>query len=124
MNVQPWDFVVVQDKDALKSLPAMLGHAEFIANAAFAILVFAQDTTYGLEDCCAATENLLLAASAHDLGSCWIAGSKQPYAPLVASAFNAPAGSQLVAIVSFGVPAETPQVEKKSLDEVLHWERF
>lgn len=124
MNEQPWDFVVITDKMALATIPPMLGHGEFIANAAFAVLVLAQDTMYGLEDCCAATENLLLAGTAHGLGACWVAGSKQAYAPKVAAAFGAPADRHLVAIVSFGYPAESPQVDKKSLGEVLHWDRF
>src|SRR4051794_28232302 len=81
MNEQPWDFVVITDKSALAGIPLLLGHAEFIANAAFAVLVLAKDTMYGLEDCCAATENLLIAAAAHGIGSCWVAASKQAYAP-------------------------------------------
>lgn len=124
MNEQPWDFVVITDRAALASIPPMLGHAEFIANAAFAVLVLTKETMYGLEDCCAATENLLLAASARGIGTCWVAGSKQDYTPKVAAAFGAPTDRQLVAIVSFGYPAETPQTEKKPLNEVLHWDRF
>jgi nitroreductase len=124
MNEQPWDFVVITDKAALTSIPPMLGHAEFIANAAFAVLVLARDTMYGLEDCCAASENLLLAGAAHGLGACWVAGSKQAYGPKVAAAFGVPADHQLVAIISFGYPAESPRVDKKPLSDVIHWDRF
>lgn len=124
MNEQPWDFVVITEKKALAGIPPMLGHAEFIANAAFVVLVLAGNTQCALEDCCAATENLLLAAAARSIGSCWVAGSRQEYAPKVAAAFGAPADRQLVAIVSFGYPAEWPQVEKKPLRDILHWERF
>ena len=124
MNDQPWDFIVVTKRELLEQIPPMLGHAEFIAKAAFAVLVFAQETNYAVEDCCAATENLLIAAAAHGLGSCWVAGNKQAYGPVVARAFGAPAGRQLVAIVSFGYPAEDPQVDKKPLSSVLHWEKF
>jgi nitroreductase len=124
MNDQPWDFVVVTAREALGSIPPMLGHAEYIANAAFAILVLAKDTNYAVEDCSAATENLLIAAAAHGIGSCWVAGTKQPYGPAVVAAFGAPQDRQLIAIVSFGYPAEAPQVEKRPLAEVLHWERF
>ena len=124
MNDQPWDFVVVTDKAALRSIPPVLGHAEYIANAAFAVLVLARETNYAVEDSCAATENLLIAAQAHGLGSCWVAGTKQPYGPIVAKAFGAPEDRQLIAIVSFGYPAEAQQIEKRALAEVLHWERF
>jgi nitroreductase len=124
MNDQPWDFVVVTRKDDLERIPPMLGHGEFIANAAFAVLVLARDTNYAVEDCSAATENLLIAGAAYGLGSCWVAGTRQAYGPVVAKAFGAPEDRQLIAIVSFGYPAEELKVEKRPLGDVLHWERF
>jgi nitroreductase len=124
MNDQPWDFVVLTSKEDLGRLPAMLGHAEFIADAAFAVLVLARPTDYAVEDCSAATENLLIAAAAYGLGACWVAGTKQTYGPVVVKTFGAPEDRQLIAIVSFGYPAEEPQVEKRSLADVLHWEHF
>jgi nitroreductase len=124
MNDQPWEFIAVTKRDLLEQIPPMLGHAEFIAKAAFAVLVFARETGYAVEDCCAATQNLLIAAAAHGLGSCWVAGTKQAYGTVVAKAFGAPASHQLVAIVSFGYPAENPNVDKRPLADVLHWEKF
>ena len=124
MNDQPWEFVVITEKAALASIPPMLGHAEYVANAAFAVLVLSRETQYAVEDCCAATENLLIAGAAHGLGSCWDAGTQQAYAPAVAKAFGAPEDRKLIAIVSFGFPAESPVIEKRSLAEVLHWEKF
>jgi nitroreductase len=124
MNDQPWDFVVITGKEELSRIPPMLGHAEFIANAAFCVLVLARATGCAVEDCCAATENLLIAAQAYGLGSCWVAGTGQAYAPVVAKAFGAPQDRSLIAIVSFGYPAETPVIEKRPLADVLHWERF
>jgi nitroreductase len=124
MNDQPWDFIVLTDKKSLERIPPMLGHGEFIANAAFAVLVLARSTDYAVEDCCAAAENLLIAGAACGLGSCWVAGTKQSYGPAVVKAFGAPDDRQLIAIVPFGYPAEDPQIEKRPLADVLHWERF
>jgi nitroreductase len=124
MNDQPWDFVVLTRNEDLQRIPPMLGHGEFIANAAFAVLVLAHGTNYAVEDCSAATENLLIAATANGLGSCWVAGTKQAYGPVVVKAFGAPEDRELIAIVSFGYPAEEPKVEKRPLSEVLHWDRF
>ena len=124
MNDQPWDFVVLTQKDDLQRIPPILGHGEFIANAAFAVLVLARDTDYAVEDCSAATENLLVAGAAYGLGSCWVAGARQAYGPVAARAFGAPEDRQLIAIVSFGYPAEEPKIEKRPLNEVLHWDRF
>lgn len=124
MNVQPWDFVVVTKREDLAKIPLLIGHGEFIARAAFAVLVLARETECAVEDCSAATENLLIAAAAHGLGSCWVAGTKQAYGPAVVSEFGVPADRQLIAIVSFGYPAEEPKMEKRPLGEVLHWDRF
>jgi len=124
MNDQPWEFVVITDKKELARIPTLLGHAEYVANAAFAVLVLGREANSTVEDCCAAAENLLLAAEAHGLGACWVAGAPQPYAPAVVKAFGAPENLKLIAIVSVGIPGEAPQVEKRLLSEVLHWERF
>jgi len=124
MNDQPWDFIVLTARADMERIPPMLGHGEFIATAAFVVLVLAKGTDYAVEDSSAAAENLLVAASAHGIGSCWVAGTKQPYGPAVVEAFGAPKDRQLIAIVSFGYPAETPQIEKRPLADVLHWERF
>jgi len=124
MNDQPWEFVVITDKSSLARIPPLLGHAEFIANAAFCVLVLARPSTCAVEDCCSATQNLLLAAHAHGLGACWIAGSPQPYASAVATAFGAPSTFTLISIVAVGHPAESPSVDKRPLADVLHWERF
>ena len=124
MNDQPWEFIVITDKSALASIPKLLGHAEFIANAAFCVLVLARASSSPVEDCSAATENLLLAAAAHGLGACWVAGSPQPYAPAVAKAFGAPESLTLISIVSVGIPAESPTQPKRPLADLLHWEKF
>lgn len=124
LNDQPWDFIVVTRRELLVQIPPMLGHAKFIADAAFAVLVLAREASYAVEDCCAATENLLIAAAAHGLGACWVAGTRQEYGSAVVKAFGAPADRQLVAIVSCGYPAEEPEVEKRPLSEVIHWEKF
>jgi nitroreductase len=42
----------------------------------------------------------------------------------VVKAFGAPEDRQLISIVSFGYPAENPQIEKRPLADVLHWSRF
>jgi nitroreductase len=88
------------------------------------VLVLVRETSCAEEDCCAATENLLIAAEAYGLGACWVAGAKQAYAPVVAQAFGAPETHKLISIVSVGYPAETPVLEKRVLPDVLHWERF
>jgi nitroreductase len=126
-NVQPWEFVAVTGKDLLKSIAGITEHGKFIASAAACIVVFSQDTKYYLEDCCAATQNAMLAAEALGIGSCWVAGDKKPYSGEFNLLLGVPLKCKLVSIIALGYPL-TDKVfrvaEKRSLVEVLHWEKF
>lgn len=123
-NVQPWEFVVVTEEADLKQLAAMVDYGKHIAAAGACVAVFCSDTRYYVEDGSAATQNLLVAAHALGLGTCWIAGDKKEYAKLVREYLGVPDSYKLVSLVSVGYPAETPSRPKRALDEVLHWERF
>jgi nitroreductase len=126
-NVQPWEFVVVIEKESLKKIAGISEHGKFISSAAASILVFSQDTKYFLEDCSAATQNAMLAAGSLGIGSCWVAGDKKSYAGELNLLFGVPASYKLVSIIALGYPV-TDKVfriaDKRSLAEVLHWEKF
>ena len=123
-NAQPWEFVAVTDRGMLSRIAAATDYGRFIAGAAACIVVLSRDTKYYLEDGSAATENILVAARAHGLGGCWVAGDKKSYAPAVCSLVGAPAGYRLISLVSIGYPAEQPHKHKRPLADVLHWETF
>ena len=124
-NVQPWAFVVATEPARLKALAEATGvNGPFIADAGACVVVLCEETKYFLEDGSAAVQNLLVAARARGLGSCWIAGDKKPYAEAVRALVGAPASHRLIALVPVGWPAEQPQPPKKPLADVLHWERF
>jgi nitroreductase len=124
MNDQPWEFVIVTDKAILRRLPEMTGHAQFIATAAACILVISKPTGHYLEDGSAASEHILLAAHAHGLGACWVAGEKEAYADAIRQLAGAPEGYRLICLIPVGYPAESPEMEKRSLQDVLHWETY
>ncbi|MBN3038901.1 MAG: nitroreductase family protein [Candidatus Omnitrophica bacterium] len=122
---EPWEFVVVTDKNKIKELAAITDHGKFLAGATAGIAVFCKDTKYYLEDGSAATENILLAAASLGIVSCWIAGDKKPYAVDIAKALGVKEGLKLVSIVSLGYPrGEVKAHSKRPLEEVLHWEKF
>jgi nitroreductase len=124
-GVQPCDFIIIQNKNTLNKISQMAPNAPFIKTAQAAIVVVCQETKYFLEDGCAATENILLAAVDSGLGACWIAGDKKDYAPEIARMLNCPEATKLVSIISIGYPAESHKAhERKKLKDIIHWETF
>ena len=124
MNRQPWTFVVVKDAHTRQLLADSTGHATFLAQAPVCIAVFCGGTEFWLEDGSAATQNLLLAAWAHGLGSCWVAGHQVPWADTVRDLLGAAGDLHLVSMVAVGYPAEAPEPEKRLLADVIRWDRL
>ena len=124
-NQQAWTFVVITEPERLAQLAEMLPHGRFIGEAGAGILVFcAKDALCQIEDACAATENIIIAAQAHGLGSCWINSYRKPHSAAVGEFVGCPDDTELVTILSAGYPAEINPRPKKELSEVLRWERF
>ena len=125
INIQPVHFVVVQDKETREKIAGICDYGKFIAHASACVVVLSEDVKYYLEDASAATQNLLLAANALGLATCWVAGDKKPYAAEVARLLNPPPDYKLISIVALGYGAsEQPMPEKKPLENLLHWEKF
>jgi len=124
-NVQPWEFVVVTDKNILKQIANIAENGRFIADCSCCIVVLCEDTKYYLEDGCAATVSLMLAGYGLGIGSCWVAGDKKPYSQGILEFINAPKKFKLVSLVALGYPGSDPVLpEKRPLKELLHWEKF
>ncbi|MFA5093431.1 MAG: nitroreductase family protein [Candidatus Omnitrophota bacterium] len=126
-NVQPWEFVVITDKKKIVELANLGPNAKFMEQATACIAVFSTETNYFLEDGSAATCNILLAATALGIGSCWIAGDKKPYAGQVGTLLNAPANLKLISLIALGYPQDKDVfkiTQKRGLQELLHWEQF
>lgn len=122
---EPWEFIVVTQEKMLVKLADITDHGKFLSAAAAAIIVVARDTKYYLEDGCAATQNILLAARALGVGSCWIAGDKKGYAEKILLSLDVPAGYKLVSIIALGYPqAGFIPHQKRRLAQLLHWDKF
>ena len=125
MNTQPWLFGIVTDRAMLQEIARITDHGKFIADAAACFTVFGEKKEkYYLEDCCAATENLILALQAYGVGSCWVAGEKKGYADDIRILLDVPSHYTLVSLVPAGYPADLTIVQKKDIRKVLFKERF
>jgi nitroreductase len=123
-NVQPWEFVVITDPEVKKKVSDATDHGRFIEEAPVCIGVLCMDTKYYLEDGCSATENILIAANAHGLSSCWVAGDKKKYADDIKKILGVPEKYNLVSLIPVGYSDEKARVKKRKLQNVIHWEKF
>ena len=105
----------------------MAENGRFISGAKACIAVFCADTKYYLEDGAAATVNILNAAAALGIGSCWVAGDKKDYCDEIRKLLCAPMGYKLVSLIALGYPQDEncfKLVDKKPLRDLMHWESF
>ncbi len=76
-NQQPWHFVIIADRAVLREVPSFHPHAKMVPEAPVAILVCGdlkreKHKGFWVQDCSAATQNILLAAHAQGLGAVWV----------------------------------------------------
>jgi nitroreductase len=121
-NRQPWDFIVITNRDMIDKLKTA---AAWMDKAGAVIAVVLDPTSrWWLEDGSAAVENMLIAATALGYGSCWLEGYTVPREEEFKEVLGVPKERRLLTLVPLGVPVEWPTKEKKSLEEVLHWEEY
>lgn len=122
VNKQPWHFVVVDDKQMLDRLAGEGHRGDMLRKAPLAIVVCGdlsktmegKGQEFWIQDCSAATENLLLAAHAMGLGAVWT--SQYPMDNRYArtqQVLSLPESVVPLCIVVVGHPAEQPQPKDK-----------
>src|SRR6185295_14622770 len=126
-NGQPWQFVVVQDRDRLKKLGELAITGPYTAEAAFAVVVaYEKESPFGVSDASLAIHSMMLTAWAEGVGSNWV-GFSNRYAETIAPLLGLPDTYDILAIVPFGYPVlELGKgiKRRKSLAEVAHRETF
>jgi nitroreductase len=124
-NGQNWLFGVITEKTLMETIAGFTDHGKFIKDAPVCFAVFGmRDWEYYLEDCSAATEQLMLGLWAHGVGSCWVAGDKKGYAEDVRKVLQVPPDYTLVSLVPAGYPEDMKLVPKKSLEDISFTNRW
>lgn len=133
-NIQPWEFIVVRKPEIKRRLSIAALHQAFIEEAPVVIVVCANQlrsgrgygargvNLYCLQDTAAATQNMLLAACALGLATCWVGAFREEEAKKV---LNPPEGVRPVAIIPVGHPAGKPMARsRRPLSEIVHYETY
>ncbi|HUT14628.1 MAG TPA: nitroreductase family protein [Anaerolineae bacterium] len=130
VNSQPWHFIVVQDSQRRSALAKTTGFAGVVSQGHVAkapvLVALCGDerrSAWYVHDCCLASQNLMLAAAALGLGTCWIGAFDEERA---AEVLGVPDKIRVVGLITIGYPRRsdrhpTPRV---SLASVVHWEKF
>ncbi len=123
-NAQPWEFVIVQDKNTKERLSKVHPWVYMAAEAPAAVVVLGDKASKWWEhDCAAATQNLLLAAANLGLGTVWC-GITEEQAGKVRQLLNLPDKLGVLAVVPIGYPAETPSPHTKYRADKVHKDRY
>jgi nitroreductase len=125
-NQQPWEFIVIDDKNVFNSIIKAVPYTEMIKEASHVIIACGnlsidKNIEFILQDCSAAIQNILLAAHNEGIGSCWIASAGiGETVDALKNLFILPDSIFPVAIISLGYPAETPAAEDRYLTSKIH----
>ena len=132
-NQQSWEFIAVKDRAKIEKISvSSSGRCRFdgvpVMIAVCADMNRVAGSTeerrdmFSIQDCAAATQNLMLTAHSLGLGTCWV-GSYN--ADIVRQELNIPEHVRILTLIPLGYPAEQPEApERKGLAEVVHEESF
>lgn len=122
-NQQPWQFIIFTEKEQLNALANVLPYGQSLRSAPLAIAVcgdLSRETHsgYWVQDCSAATQNLLLAAHALDLGAVWLGVYPREQRVVdVRSVLGAPESVVPLCVISIGYPKEPIQPKSIRYDQ-------
>ncbi len=130
-NRRPWAFMVITDPDVLNRLRVGLVLGRY--RAPLSIVVCGDmhrawpgpGRDFWVQDCSAATQNILLAATGLSLGAVWI--GVHPIAPFrwhVARVLGLPRHLRPLAVVHVGHPAESKPARTQYDERAVHWQRY
>jgi nitroreductase len=123
-NVQPWQFIVVQERETLRQLGRLARTGAHVAQAAAAIVVAVEPSPFAVSDASRAIQSMLLAAWGDGVGSNWVGfGGLEDVKALL----GIPSSLDVLAILPLGYPAAAigrGKKRRKSLATVAHRERY
>jgi nitroreductase len=112
LGTEPWLFVVIRDRDLLRRIPEAHPYAKMVRSAAVAILVchderVTEGADWYVQDCAAATENILLAVSALGLGAVWLGvHPREPRVEALRELLGLEGWLRPFSLIPIGVPGE------------------
>ena len=128
----PWHFLLIRDRKTLDRIVKILPNGQMLRQAPAAIIVcgdinraHGNEVSYMLQDLSAAVENILLAATALGLGSCWLGVHPRPdRIDNIRTLFSLPENIIPMCGIALGWPAENPEPRTRYNQERVHLEKW
>ena len=123
-NGQPWHFIVVENRETLRTLGGIARSGPYTAQAAFAVVVAIERTRFAVSDASRAIQSMILTGWAEGVGSNWVGFQGLTE---VKALLGIPDAVDVLAIVPFGYPSQPVgrgKKRRKPLGQVAHRERF
>ncbi len=132
VNMQPWEFVLIRDREVINRLGDGLPHAKMLYKAGAAIVVCAvpekahdKMTEYAIIDASLAGQNILLAVEALGLGAVWTAAyPRQDRMVYVRHCLDIPENIIPLCVIPVGVPSGEDKPKEKYKPENIHREKW
>ena len=129
-NKRPWDFYVVTQEEALQKLRSASKFTNFKAKLVIVVCgnlsraLPMQLATYWIQDCSAATENILLRATDLGLGAVWCGIHPQKRAEKKVTEILGLKDKQIpLNLIFIGHPAEEPESRDQYEEKCVHYVR-
>ena len=128
-NQQPWHFVIIRDRVTLDRIPTIHQYAAMMKEAPVAILVcgdleLEKNEGFWMQDCSAATENILIAAESRGLGAVWVGIYPRNNVDAFQQLFNLPGSVIPLSIVAVGWPGEKKSPSDRYEKSRIHHEKW
>jgi nitroreductase len=125
-NLQPWQFIVVQDRARLKQIGALCSTGKFVADAPAAVVVLkdVSNARWADVDCAQAVQNMANAAWALGVGTCWVGNFD---AAKIGAMLDVPQGWAIFTVLPFGhADARNPPQPRplKPRERQVFYERY
>jgi nitroreductase len=129
-NQQPWQFIVVRNPKVLEAIASASPYSGMTKEAQVAVVVcgdLARESTpgYWVQDCAAATENLLIAAHGLGLGAVWLGFyPREERIEALRGILGTPESIVPFCVVPIGYPAEDPGPVDRFDPARIHLDRW